>query len=284
MDSGFQPAIRLPERAGRGTRRWGCAAGRNLLMVILAGGLLSACRIESLTPTPKLPPTTTPTAELPLTSLLPTIGGVVTESPTPASTVPPMVALPPEAGERVFYDPLNDNRFGWTLVKTAGGSASFANGLLVFTASTPFTMLSSTLPIEIPADGYIEVTVQTILCGAGIDMFGIIFRNQGNHSYRYALTCRGQMRWERYTGPDLEGASVWTDTLGLLQGAPATNRIGVLLQGNIFRFFVNGAEAFSKSDPVNASGGMGLFVKSEKSQMLSVGFDDLAVYQLASSS
>jgi hypothetical protein len=81
----------------------------------------------------------------------------------------------------------------------------------------------------------------------------------------------------------MEAASAWKDTIGLLQGAPAANRIGLLLQGSIFRFFVNGAEVYSRSDTVSASGGVGLFDKSEKSQMLSVGFDDLAIYTLSSS-
>jgi len=282
IDCGLQPTIRFPERASRSTRCWGSSAGGNLLIILLAGGLLSACRIESLTPTLNLPPTNSPTTELPLASLLPTLGEVATETPGRTPTWTPMVARPPEVGERIFYDPMDDNRFGWTLAKSERGSAAFSNGMLVFTASTLFASLSSTLPKEIPSDGYIEVTVQTILCGAGIDTFGIIFRNQGNHSYRYAITCRGQLRLERYAGFDLEGASDWQDTLGLLHGAPAANRIGVLLRGNVFRFFVNGAEAFSRHDPVNASGGVGLFVKSEKSQMLSVGFDDLVIYKLAS--
>ncbi len=194
-----------------------------------------------------------------------------------------MVARPTAAGARIFYDPLDDNRSGWTLPKTEAGSAAFSNGWLVFTVATPYTSLSSILPRDFPSDVYIEVTVQTMLCGAGVDTFGIIFRNQGGHSYRYAVTCRGQLRMERYGGNSLEGASGWQATIGLLQGAPATNQIGVLLQGANFRFFVNGAEVYSNHDPVSALGGVGLFVNSEKSQMLSVGFDDLAVYATVSS-
>ncbi len=194
-----------------------------------------------------------------------------------------MATRPAEAGERIFYDPLDDGSFGWTLPKTASGSAAFTNGWLVFTVAAPYTSLSATLSKDFPPDIYIEVTAHTLLCGTGVDTFGIVFRNQGDHSYRYAVTCKGQLRMERYGGDTLEGASVWQDTLGLLQGAPAANQLGVLLQGNVFRFFVNGAEVFSSHDPVSASGGVGLFAKSDKSQMLSVGFDDLAVYTVASS-
>jgi hypothetical protein len=252
-----------------------------LPIVLLAGGLLSGCRIEPLTPTLPLSPSPSSAVEQPLASLLPTLDEVTPATPTPTATPTPMSTRPAAAGERIFYDPLDDDTFAWILPKTAGGSAAFANGWLVFTVATPFTPLSSTLPRDFPPDVYIEVTAHTILCGAGVDTFGIVFRNQGGHSYRYAVTCKGQLRMERYAGDTLEGATAWQDTLGLLQGAPAANQLGVLLQGNIFRFFVNGAEAFSNHDPVSASGGVGLFAKSDKSQMLSVGFDDLAVYTVA---
>jgi hypothetical protein len=272
---------------GRVDRRvWGRtpAAGGILWIAFLAVGFLSGCRIESLTPTAQLSPTPTPTPELPLASLLPTLNIVDTETPAPTDTLTPVITRLAAVGERILYDPLNDNRSGWTLPKTAWGSAAFSNGMLVFTVSTSNAPLSSTLPQKIPSDVYIEVTVQTIICGAGVDTFGLIFRNQGDNNYRYVVTCRGQMRMERYAGEGMNGASAWKDTIGLLKGAPATNHIGVLVQGNVFRFFVNGAEVFSTRDTVSASGGMGLFIRSEKSQMVSVGFDELAIYAVGSSS
>jgi hypothetical protein len=248
------------------------------MIVVLAAGFLSGCRIEPFTPTALPAPTQTPSLEQPLTSLLPTLENNITETPTPAATATQMVKLPAAAGERLFYDPLDNDAAGWTLQKTASGSAAFTNGLLVFTIGTPYSELGAVLRKDFPSDIYIQVMVQTLICGAGVDTFGIIFRTQGDHSYRYAITCRGKLRLERYSGGVLDGANAWQDTLGLLQGAPATNQIGVLLQGTLFRFFVNGAEVFANHDPVNRSGGVGLFAETEKSQMLSVAFDDLAVY------
>jgi hypothetical protein len=279
----FQPPARTAGRADRG----GWDGLRGLVgitsIVILAGGFLSGCRIEPLAPTEELSPTLTPTAEQPLASLLPTLDEVTPGTPAPTATLTPMITRPAAAVARIFYDALDNNSSGWTLPKSQDGSAAFSNGWLVFTVGTPYTSLSSILPRDFPSDVYIEVTVQTILCGAGVDTFGIIFRDEDDHSYRYAVTCRGRLRMERFTGNTLDGASAWQDTLGLLQGAPATNQISVLLQGTTFRFFVNGAEVFSIHDPVSGSGGVGLFVESEKSQMLSVGFDNLAVYSVASS-
>jgi hypothetical protein len=252
-------------------------------LAALAASLLSACTIEMVTPT--VPPTTAPTfpPELPLASLLPTIEELPTDTATPAPTGTPEALRPPEAGQRIFFDPLDDAITGWTLTKEDYGTVDFSNGMLVFTLNVAYTSLVSELPRDFPDDIYIETTVQTQICGEGQDTFGIVFRRSKEYSYRIAVTCFGQMQFQRIKGNQIEGASVWRDTLGLLQGAPATNRIGVLIRGRLFRFFVGGVEVFSGQDPVSYSGRVGLFIRTEKSKSFSVGFEDLSVYALAES-
>jgi hypothetical protein len=252
-------------------------------MAALAAGILSACSIEMITPTVEPTPTETPTPELPLAALLPTIVEVPSDTPTITPTGTPDPYKPPEAGQRIFFDPLDNPTNGWTLSRNDVGTVDFSSGMLVFTVGAPYTSLISELPREIPPNVYVEVTVQTLLCGEGVDTFGIIFRRAGEFSYRYAATCSGQLHFERFKGFVLDGASDWIDTLGLLQGAPAENRIGVLVQENIFRFFVGGVEVFSRKDPVSPSGGLGLFIRTEKSKSLSVGFKNLSVYKIKES-
>jgi hypothetical protein len=259
------------------------AFGAAGLAAWLTAGMLSACTIEMITPTFQPTHTATLTPELPLTSLLPTIAAVPTKTATATPTSTPDVLRPAEAGERIFYDPLDDALAGWTTTKTNTGTVDFSGGMLVFTLNAPYTPLVSKLPRDFPDDLYIEATVQTLLCGEGQDTFGIIFRNGKEYSYRYAVTCFGQLRFERFKGSEMEGASVWRETLGLLQGAPATNRIGVLVQGRLFRFFVGGVEVFSGQDPMSYTGGVGLFIRTEKSKVLSVGFEDISVYTLKES-
>lgn len=250
-------------------------------LAALAGAVtLSACSIEMITPTAALTPSGTPTAELPLESLLPTILENPTATPTIAPTDTPDPDKPPETGQRIFFDPLDGELSGWTLSRNDAGSVGFSSGMLVFTVNTSYTSLVSELPREIPTDAYVEVTVQTLLCGEGVDTLGIVFRRANDYSYRFAITCFGQLRFERFKGFDMEGASAWKDTLGLLQGAPAENRIGVLFRQNLFRFFVGGVEVFSGQDPTSLSGGLGLFIRTEKSKSLSVGFTNLSVYTL----
>jgi hypothetical protein len=249
----------------------------------LAAVMLSACTIEMVTPS--VEPTRTPTftPELPLSSLLPTLEKIPTESPTIAPTRTPDALRPEEADQRIFYDPLESAITGWGLTKTETGTVVYSGGMLVFTVNAKYTSLISILPRDFPADIYIDVTVQSMLCGEELDTFGIIFRNGQDYSYRYAITCFGQMRFERIKGSEVEGASVWRETLGLLKGAPATNRIGVLIRGQVFRFFVGGIEVFSGHDPMSATGGIGLFIRTEKGTVLSVGFEEISIYTLTES-
>ncbi len=200
---------------------------------------------------------------------------------TPTNT--PEILRPAEAGQRIFFDPLEDAITGWSLTKTDFASVDFSGGMLVFTVNADHTSVVSELPRDFPADVYIEATVQTLLCGEGPDTFGVIFRNRKDYHYRFAVTCFGQLRFERFKGFEMEGASVWKETLGLLQGAPASNRIGVLVKDRIFRFFVGGVEVFSGQDPMSSSGGVGLFIRTEKSKVLSVGYEEISVYTLVES-
>jgi hypothetical protein len=242
---------------------------------------ISACTIEMVTPTiePTRSPTFTP--ELPLSALLPTLEEIPTESPTIAPTRTQDAVRPTDAGQRIFFDPMDNAITGWKLTKTEAGTVDFSSGMLVFTVNSPYTSLISELPRELPADVYIEATVQSLLCGEGLDTFGIIFRDGKDYSYRFAISCFGQLRFERFKGLEMEGASVWRETLGLLQGAPATNRIGVLVRGQVFRFFVGGIEVFSGHDPMSTTGGVGLFIRTEKGKVLSVGFEEISIFTLA---
>jgi hypothetical protein len=245
--------------------------------------MLSACTIEMITPTAEPTQSPTPTQEIPLAALLPTIAVTPSSAPTTTPTETPDPFKPAEAGERIFYDPLDDAISGWELRKDDVSSASFSSGMLVLTVNAPFTSLVSELPRDVPKDAYVEATVQTLLCGEGYDTFGIVFRRGTEYSYRYAITCFGKLRLERFKGFDIDGWSNWSETLGLLQGAPAANRIGVLVQGNIIKFFVGGVEVLARNDPLSESGRVGIFIQTEKSKVLSVGFEDFAVYTIKES-
>lgn len=251
-----------------------------LAAACLLSFLFTGCRIEPITPTAAASQTQTPTIPLPLDSLLPTLESTPTAEPPATPTPTPRNLLPPEAGGLLFRDALDSNRSGWPLADGPTGAISFADKFFSFTVRTPNTSLESILPRKLPADLYAEVTVTTTICGSDVDAFGIVFRAQSEQSYRYTITCSGKMRFEWFRGMAMEGAKVWQDVPAILPGAPAENRIGVLVQGGAFRFFVSGQEIYATTYTIIPSGGLGMFARTEKSDLLTVAFSDLAVYAL----
>jgi hypothetical protein len=241
--------------------------------------LLAGCRIEPITPTPEASQTQTPTVPLPLESLLPTLETTPTLPPPETLTPTQTGLLPPEAGEILFRDELDANRSGWPLTGGSAGSIYFANEMLSFTVRDPFTSLFSIVPKTFPDNLYVEATATTTFCGSKEDTFGILFRAQAGKYYRYAVTCNGLVRLEKFTEGGMN-ANAWQEVPALLRGAPAENRIGVLLRGREFRFYVAGIEVYAASEPVIPSGGLGLFVRTGKGSLLTVSFSDLTVYAL----
>jgi hypothetical protein len=251
--------------------------------VWLLGGslLLSGCKIEPLAAGVTLTPSAKGQNPLPLTSLLPTLAvtSVVATQPT-VSTPTAQLFLAPQAQTLLLNDDFSSNSSAWQMDESAQGALDIARGNLIMTARAPYTTLEARLPASIPNDFYAEVTVRTGLCGTDNDSFGMVFRRSKEEEYRLVVTCRGQMRFEHLNGATLTGANLWATASALLTGAPAENRIGVLAQGMEFKFFANGVACFSYRDPSLGSGKFGLFIRTEKSQLLTVSFDDLSVYSV----
>ncbi len=271
--TGFGPGL-------RGIRRRTAAPGRSVAWLLLLP-LLAGCHIEPITPTAAASPSVTPTKQLPLASLLPTLDRTATAQPPAVPSPTAESRLPPGIGSIIFRDPMDSNHSEWPLSSDSAGSASFTSGMFTFTVRTPRTSILSVLPRDFPSDVYVEVTVTTEFCGADLDAYGILFRVQTERNYRMAFTCSGQIHLERDLGFILEGAKAWQPAPGLLSGAPAENRIGLLIRGSEFRVFAAGLEVYSTNEPLIPSGRLGLFARTEKSNLLTVAFRDLVVYSLA---
>jgi hypothetical protein len=250
------------------------------IVLILPAAVLAGCHIEPITPTTHAQPTITPSIQLPLASILPKLNLTATAQPTAQPSPTAERRLPPDAGSVIFRDPLDSNLFNWPLTGGATGTSAFSNGMLAFTVRTPYTSIQSILPRDLPPDLYLEVTATTMLCGAEDDYYGIIFRAQVEPSYRLAVTCSGKVQLQRFQGLELVGAKNWQEIPGLLSGAPAENRVGLLLRGGEFRVFIAGLEAYAIVDHNIPTGGLGLFARTGKSDLLTVAFDDLVVYSL----
>jgi hypothetical protein len=253
--------------------------------VLFASVLLGGCKIEPMAAGVTLTPSPTAGSVLPLSSLLPTLSATSEIATLPTAATPTAhLYLSPNIDSLILKDEFASNENGWQLAVGTQGVTSLSDGEMVMTARASYTTLEAFLPSSIPQDFFAEITMRPILCRADNDSFGLAFRIQGNEEYRLVITCTGQMRFEHNTGGVLIGANLWTKSKSLLPGAPAENRIGVLARGMSFQFFANGAACFSYNDPILKTGKIGLFIRTEKGQLMTVAFDDLSVYSLKAKS
>ncbi len=261
---------------GAGDRRGGLAG-----CACAAALALGACQIAPATATPTLASTPTATVMIPLSTLLPLLPPLPTSTATPEPAPAPTPALPQQAGDLILHEDFTSNVLGWPLPAAPGGTVSIATGQLTFALKAPVTSMTTLLPLSIAADGYVAVTVLSLLCDAPKNEFGVVLRAERDRQYRIGFACDGSVRFERYLGPGLEGASAWKLTPSLLPGAPAENRIAVVFEGSQFTAYANGVVVLAYTEPLIEAGQIGLFARTERSSLLTVAFDDLDVYALA---
>ncbi len=241
---------------------------RLALAVPFLAGCLTIQPGQQTAVTPTVAPS--PTA----TFAFPTIPPSVTPTALPAVTPTPDVLG--SLGDVLYHDDFSSNT-GWDLRQAEQGSTSLGDGQLTLVVRQPGGFRYVLSPYLPPLDYYVEVHARTELCSPG-DEFGLMFRvaANGDH-YRITLTCEGGARVTRV----LQGASIAlvpvTDTFLVLPGAPADNRIGVLVAGDQLRFFLNGLEAFSVRDESLVAGGIGLILRAGNAGQLTISFDDLVV-------
>ena len=256
-------------------------SGAGLLGPSLAVSLvLAAYSIAPVTPTPTPEPTPATGPTVPLEALLPTLPATTTPTPTATPSPTETPALPSQLGTLRLKESFGDNSGGWGVTSGSAGAVSLLEGNLVISLRQPRTSLLSLSPQPVPSNLYVQASVNTSLCDAGKNEFGFVFRASHLYQYRAAFSCDGQLRFERYHGLELEGASSWQATQSLLAGAPAENQIGLLASGPRFSFYTNGGLVFSYVDTLLSTGQVGLFAGTDRSSLLTVSFHDFQLWGL----
>ena len=235
---------------------------------------LYACGTMGQTPTPSpSPPSATPS---------PTVG-FPTLPPTPTLTPPPSFTPTPDIhailGTRLFHDDFSEDQ-GWDLGSDALGASSLEAGRLVLALHQASAFRYVLVPDVAVGDFYLEVILRTELCGPN-DEFGVLVRfTPDGEYYRIGLYCDGRARVTRVLQDSSIALILPTPSPVIVPGAPAENVLAVLAEGDTFRIFINGFEAFVARDRALPSGRLALFGRSSRSAQLTVSFDDLDVYSL----
>ena len=260
----------VPRFEGGGSKRFQFPA----ICITACALLLSSC--VSTKPAPTHTPITT------LPALTPTVF-FPTLVPTPTFTPEPIPSPTPDItsglGTLIFHDDFSQDQ-GWIPLHSNLGGSSLYNGrfsLSVRQANAFFTAMS---PVKEFTDGYLEVVVQAVLC-MDDDEFGLMFRvdPSGGH-YRFTLTCQGEARVTRVSEGSETAVIPKTITNALIPGLLVDNRLGVIAEGDRFRFFINGEQVFTARDLGLRWGGLGVIVRSRRGGQTTVSFDNFIVRTL----
>ena len=128
-------------------------------------------------------------------------------------------------------------------------------------------------------DFYLEIAASPTICMGG-DEYGLLLRvSPGMDFYRFALTCDGQTRVDRYYQGKASSPQPLTMSGVVPRGAPSSSLLAVHAVGNELHFYINGEYQFTVRDPTLLKGGIGVFARSAGEGQVTVNFSDLKVYQ-----
>lgn len=106
-----------------------------------------------------------------------------------------------------------------------------------------------------------------------------------DRSYVFEVACNGEYRLRRFIDYDTIPAVLlnWTFSAAIHNGPNATNRIGILANGNELYLFANGVLLTQNpiQDNAYAQGIYGIFASADETPFLKVLFDNFAVWVLA---
>jgi hypothetical protein len=258
------------------------------------------------TPTPTATSVILPTVQLPTETAAPEVTEIITATPdltttvetttevtedpetdeTPTPTLTATVSSNDPAnnlGAPTGSDPLDSySNWGWPTGTDEYLKIAFNNGKMEMTGLT--TIAGWRLPmLAQQMDTYIETTVDTGTC-EGKDSYGIIFRVpiflSPDQGYLYQITCDGYYRvwkWDATVGTKGQATLLvpWSQSTLIKTGADQTNRLGVMVEGDDFTFYMNGEKLASASDASFEAGFFGLFVQSVETDDYTVKFDSM---------
>ena len=168
--------------------------------------------------------------------------------------------------------------------KKSGGSAEYSTNRLTLAVQQPQGNTYSFRSYPILQNAYVKITTSISLC-QGNDSYGLLFRSSSVLDfYCLSINCNGLMRLERFRAGVMNPLGDWTISSQISAGAPLTLRLGVWMNGNTFRVFINDAFQMEAKDSIFSSGYLGVFARSAGDTSVTVNFSDLKVYSLNSGS
>ena len=249
---------------------------RNIVAMLAANLMLVAC--TGFNPTATL----TPTAVLPTPTITATINwfpATNTPTPFPLQAATPTLGVIPGIGSLIFSDIFTDASL-WTSTTSMAGNSIVSNNRLALTLAEGSDMLTITslrMQTQV-SDFYAVIHAQLSLC-RGRDQMSLLFRvTSAADFYRYSVSCSGEVRLERVVSGKPFVIRDWAPSPNAPLGAPGLVKMSVWASGRDLRFFLDDHFQFNINDQFFSQGGLGVSIRSDSGNPMSVSFYNLIVH------
>jgi hypothetical protein len=240
--------------------------------------LLAAC-LPLTTPAASLPTDTPAPPTLTSTTTPIWFPPTATNTPFPTATLPltATVVLEPQYGSLIFSDDFSDPSL-WQESRSSLGSTAVSNQQLTLALTEKGEYIYSLRHEPDLRDFYLEITASPSIC-RGEDEYGLLIHFAGaDNFFRFSLTCDGRARVDRLYKGKPSSPQPLTFSGAIPPGAPSSSRLAILVIGRQMDFYVNGEHIFTISDPSIPEGKLGLFIRSQNQEAMTVNYSDLEVY------
>lgn len=255
---------------------WGCKRIAPLLSLLALFALTGCSAPAEVSPLPSLPPATlTPSPTATIVWFPPT----ATPTLAPTQVLTPTVDLRPAIGNLIFEDRFEEGS-EWSLAQADSSSIALGRNELTLAIAQPKLYLYTLRQTPQLAAFYLELTAWPNLC-RGEDEYGVLFRVTPQLDfYRLALTCNGQLRFDRFYQSKASVPFPKTYSGAVPPGAPSSVPIAIWASQKEITVFINDQFQFTLQESVIPAGALGLFARSVASSAVTVNFSDLKVYEV----
>ncbi len=246
------------------------------LFLLLTSCFMAACQKEvAPTALPETPlPTATPIPSATIDWFPRTPTPLREVSPTPLATEPTKVTVSEE--DLIALDDFSDETM-WQTESSPAGTIAYAKNMLTLAVAGNKQSLTSLSTHKLPADFYLEISLDTLMCSAG-DQYGLIlWNNSQSGTFRLWLNCDGRIKLERVLPEGISQLVNWQTGRKLQPGSPANHRIAISAKDGLLEVYVAGTLQFSYELHANPEGILGVIAQTAGELPMTIRVSDLQI-------
>ncbi len=200
---------------------------------------------------------------------------------TPEPTSPPSGAMLPDLGEPEMRDPMDNPRAKWYMVDDPQARFEASGGrLIMYGYDLSYTNYWGLSAYPALTDAYLEGVFITGPDCRGRDRYGFIVRAPSpQFGIVVLISCGGEFLIFRWDG-EYNVLQNWTRSNAINTGPNQTNRLGIWMEGNTLKLYINRRLVAQVTDNVYTQGRFGLVIGAYETSGFWVAVDEVAYWRL----